>query len=67
MNYPNFSTFSSRTFWTILAMVVVGGGNAIIPILPPAFQTAALAILGVIATYYHVNPSQVYNQSSIAQ
>jgi len=57
----NWSIFKSRTFWTIVAMFVVGGGNAIVPVLPAAVQAVALGILGILATYFHVTPSQNYN------
>jgi len=57
----NFSIFASRTFWTVFAMFVIGGGNAIDPVLPVAFQPVLLGVLGVMATYFHVNPSQQYN------
>jgi len=57
----NFSIFSSRTFWTIVVMFIVGGGNAIDPVLPTIAQGPLLAILGGLATYFHVNPSQTYN------
>ena len=30
----NFSIFSGRTFWTIVVMFIVGGGNDIDPVLP---------------------------------
>jgi len=59
---PNFSIFASRTFWTLVVMFVVGGLNAIVPVLPASVQTIAMAILGLLATYFHVNPSQTYNQ-----
>ncbi|MDE2232892.1 MAG: hypothetical protein KGJ90_02055 [Patescibacteria group bacterium] len=62
---PNFSILFSKTFWTIVAMFIVGGGNAIVPVLPPAVQAIFLGLLGILATYFHVNPSQVYNQGSI--
>lgn len=54
--------FFSRTFWTVVAMFVVGGLNAITPVLPPNVQAVVVALLGVLATYFHVNPSQNYQQ-----
>jgi hypothetical protein len=56
-----FSIFSSRTFWTIVVMFIVGGGNAIDPVLPTIVQVPLLTILSGLATYFHVNPSQTYN------
>ncbi len=60
----NFSILKSRTFWTVVAMFVVGGGNAIVPVLPVGIQALALLILGGMATYFHINPSQTYNAPS---
>jgi len=57
----NYSLFKSRTFYTILAMFVVAGANAVLPVLPPAVSTVVSAILGIMAVYFHVNPSQTYN------
>lgn len=42
-------------------MFVVGGGNAIVPVLPTSLQAVVLGALGILATYFHVNPSQTYN------
>lgn len=64
MNAPNFTMLGSRTNWTIIAMFVIGGGNAIVPVLPPTLQALALAALSALAMYFHVNPSQTYNGSS---
>lgn len=58
----DYSILKSRTFWTIVAMFLIGGVNAIVQVLPPDIQAAAVAILGIAATYFHVNPSQQYNQ-----
>lgn len=60
-----FSILYSRTFWTIVAMFIVGGGNAILPIIPPAASTILSAFLGIVAVYFHTNPSQNYNTDSI--
>jgi hypothetical protein len=60
-----YSIFASRTVWTVVAMFVIGGGDAIVPVLPAWMQVAALAVLGALATYFHINPSQTYNQGQI--
>jgi hypothetical protein len=62
----NFSFLKSRTLWTIVAMFVIGGLNSIIPVLPASVQTVAMAVLGIMATYFHVNPSQNYNQPAVS-
>lgn len=58
----NSSILKSRTVWTVIAMFVVGGLNAIVPVLPADLQTGLMALLGIAATYFHINPSQNYNQ-----
>ncbi len=60
-----YSIFLSKTFWTVVAMFVVGGGNAIVPVLPTAVQAIVMLVLSGMATYFHVNPSQPYNTSNI--
>lgn len=57
-----YSLFKSRAFWTILAMFLVGGLNAVVHVLPADMQIFAMALLGALATYFHVNPSQQYNE-----
>ncbi len=61
----DYSLLKSRTFWTLVAIFVIGGGNALVPVLPPAVQALAVAFLGALAAYFHVNPSQQYNTGSI--
>ncbi len=56
----NYSILKSRTFWTVVAMFVVGGVNGVLPVLPAPVQTLAEGLLGVLAVYFHVNPSQNY-------
>lgn len=57
----SWSYFKSRTFWTLVAIFVVNGGNAVIPVLPAWAQSLATAGLGMLAMYYHTNPSTTYN------
>lgn len=57
----NWSYFKSRTFWTIVGIFVVNGGNAIVGVLPPTVQTIVTGLLGILAVYFHTNPSQTYN------
>jgi uncharacterized membrane protein len=61
----NYSIFGSRTFWTIVLMFVIGGLNAITQVLPANVQVAAMGLLSILATYFHVNPSQQYNTGSL--
>ena len=57
----NYSIFKSRTVWSVIGIFVVVGGNAIVPMLPPAVQAIVTAILGFMAIYFKINPSQQYN------
>lgn len=50
----NYSLLRSKTFWTIVAMGVVGAGNALIPVLPPEYATIVLTILGILASVFHL-------------
>ena len=56
-----YSLLKSRTVWTVIFMFLVGGGNALVPVLPASIQATAMAVLSALAMYYHVNPSQTYN------
>ena len=58
---PSFSIFASRTFRTLVIMFIIGGGQAIDPILPAIIQVPLLAFLTFLATYFHINPSQTDN------
>jgi hypothetical protein len=50
--------YNSRTFWTIVVMLVFN----LIPQLPidQAIKDLVNGILSLLATYFHVNPSQTY-------
>lgn len=50
----NYSLFRSRTFWTIVAMFVVGGLNAIMNWMPANLQAGAMVLLTVLASYFHL-------------
>ena len=61
----NYSILKSRTFWTIVATIVVVDGNIILPLLPASIEGIVVLVLGGIATYFHVNPSQTYNPPQV--
>jgi hypothetical protein len=61
----NYSLLKSRTFWTLVLMFLIGGGNALVPVLPSGLQATAMGLLACLAAYYHVTPSQQYNTSNI--
>lgn len=43
-------------------MFLIGGVNAIVQVFSPDVQAAIMFVLSVLASYFHVNPSQYYNQ-----
>lgn len=54
----NYSILRSRTFWSAVALFIVTGGNAIMPMLP----TNASAFLGmvflVMTSYFHLETAK---------
>jgi hypothetical protein len=52
---PSYSLFRSRTFWTIIAMMIVGAGNAVIPVIPAPYSALVVCVLGVVASYFHLD------------
>ena len=50
----------SRTFWTVVLTVVVNTVNANAPFIPPQVLEVVNVVLGLVATYFHINPSQNY-------
>lgn len=52
----------SRTTWTIVVMFVIGGTNAIASFIPAGIEPYVMGALSLLAMYFHVNPSQNYNQ-----
>ncbi len=54
----NYSLLRSRTFWTIVAMFVIGGGNAIVPVLPESIQVVGMFALSALASYFHLSTGQ---------
>lgn len=54
----NYSLLRSKTFWTIVAMFVVGGLNAISPVITAQAQTVLELVLTFIASYFHLQTGQ---------
>jgi len=50
----------SRTVWTILAMFVIGGLEAINPFIPQDAYIVLQGGLSLLAVYFRINPSQKY-------
>lgn len=41
-------------------MFIVGGGNAIVPVLPPAWDTVVMAVLSTLAAVFHLDTAQKF-------
>jgi hypothetical protein len=52
--------FKSRTFYTLAVMFIINGTGAIKGSIPAEYLQIVDLILSVLATYFHVNPSQDY-------
>ena len=52
----------SKTAWTIVLAIVVNTINANKQFIPTNILDIVNPILGLMATYFHVNPSQNYNK-----
>jgi len=50
----------SRTVWTIVAMFVIGGFEGVRDVIPAVYQVYLYGGLGLLATYFKLNPSQKY-------
>jgi len=51
---------TSRTNWTVLVMFLIGGVEAIASVIPAGLLPIILGGLGLLATYFKMNPSQEY-------
>ena len=52
--------FTSRTVWTIIALVIINGVPSVTEMIPASIVPAVNIVLGLLATYFKVNPSQKY-------
>lgn len=50
----------SRTFWTIAILFVINGLNGVHSMIPSTVVPYLDGALALLATYFHVNPSQNY-------
>lgn len=70
MNFPDneipclleMKLFKSRTFWTVVGLVIIG----VIPVfketIPQPYYDAIVIALGVLASYFKLSPSQKYGE-----
>lgn len=54
------TALKSRTVWTIVAMFVIGGVNAVSALIPAGGLVYVQGVLGLLAIYFKLNPSQAY-------
>jgi len=52
----------SRTFWTIVALFIINGVSAIHSSIPANLAPIVDGVLGILAVYFHINPSQNYRE-----
>lgn len=50
----------SRTFWTVVITVIINTLNVNAQLIPAGVVDILNPILGLLAAYFHVNPSQNY-------
>lgn len=50
----------SRTVWTLVVMFVIGGVEGIREAIPPQYLDVVFGVLGLVAGYFKLNPSQKY-------
>ena len=50
------TSLRSRTVWTVVLMFLVGGIESIAQFIPDNIETLILALLGVAAGYFRMNP-----------
>lgn len=60
-----FSILKSRTFWTVVVLAAYNLCVAVVQIIPNiGWVSTIINLLGIVlATYFHINPSQTYNQT----
>lgn len=61
MNNKIMLAVKSRTVWTVVAMFLVGGVSAVQSFIPVQYTGLVEGVLGLLAMYFHINPSQEYN------
>lgn len=57
--------YNSRTFWTLAGLILVAEMPILQQIISPLLYHALELGLGVVALYFHMNPSQVYTPAGV--
>lgn len=60
----NYVFWRSRTFWALVAMAIIGGGNALVPVIPPEYAGVLTLILGFIANYFHLQTAAKFGATN---
>lgn len=50
----------SRTVWTVVALFIIGGTNAVSSYIPSGLEPIVMGALSLLAVYFKLNPSQKY-------
>lgn len=53
---------TSKTVWTVIALIILNGVPAVTTMLPASIVPIVNLILGFMASYFKVNPSQTYGK-----
>ena len=62
MMYKIGQALKSRTFWTLVLMFIINGISGVREQINPGWLTTIDSVLGILAAYFHVNPSQNYHE-----
>jgi len=54
--------FKSRTFWVIVITFIINGITGIRESIPPNALVIIDAILGILATYFHITPRVAFGR-----
>lgn len=55
----NYSLLRSRTFWSAVALFIVTGGNAIIPLLPANIAAFLGVVFLAMVSYFHLETAKL--------
>jgi hypothetical protein len=63
----NFDFLKSKTFWTLVVVVVINSINANKTMIPAEYLTIVDALLGILATYFHIDAVAKASQTGKAK
>jgi hypothetical protein len=65
MNAQLLLLLKSRTFWVLVGQFIFNVAQYLEPVIPQQYQILVNGLLFVLASYFHINPSQVYGTDHI--